>query len=211
MTLTGNRLEARMRDSFRFGGVALLALLAACGGGDDDVDAGMVSDTVMNDTAAPAGTAVVPMPDGEIVAVLSAADSSEILPSQLAAERAENAQVKEYARMMVRDHGILEDSMAALAQQNAITPAPNAMSQQMAAQTQSTVQSLQGLSGAAFDSAYVAWMVQSHQTALDALDQRLLPAAQNPQLRAAIEQKVRPTVQTHLQQIQQLRTSIGGS
>lgn len=198
-----------MRGAFRSGSVVLIALFAAaCGGGDEGADAGMVADSAVLDASTPPPAPAAQMPDGEIVAVLSAADSSEILPSQLAAERAENAQVKEYAQMMVRDHGMLEDSMAALAQQNSITPTPNAESRQMAAQTQSTMQALQGLSGAAFDSAYVQWMVQSHQTALDAVDQRLLPAAQNPQLRAAIEQKVRPTVQTHLEQIQQIQSGM---
>ena len=198
-----------MKGSFRFGAVALVALLAAGGGGGDERDdPGMVEDTVMNDTAAPAGAAAPSMADGEIAAILSAADSAEIKPSRLATERAENPQLREYAQLMVRDHGMIGDSMAVLLQQGAITPTPNATSQQMESQTQSTLQAMEGLTGAAFDSAYVQWMAQSHQTTLDAIDQQLLPSAQNPQLRAAIEQKVRPAVQTHLQQIQQIQATV---
>jgi putative membrane protein len=109
---------------------------------------------------------------------------------------------------MITDHGMLSDSLRAMAQQNNITPTPNPVSQQMQTQTQATVQTLQGLSGAALDSAYVQAMVQSHQTTLNTIDTQLLPAAQNPQLRTALEQKVRPAVAMHLEQAQQIQNSL---
>jgi len=198
-----------MQKSQRTRGILLAGLigLAACGGGEEEQETAINADTATAPTsaAAPAGA----LGDPQIAAILAASDSSEIQPSQLALQKAQNAQVKEFAQRMVTDHGALSDSLRAMAQQNNITPAPNEMSQQMQTQTQTVMQSLQGLSGAAFDSVYVQAMVQSHQAALNAVESQLIPAAQNPQLRTALEQKVRPAVSMHLQQIQQIQGTLG--
>jgi putative membrane protein len=189
-------------------GAVLIAILAAgCAGGDEEEDTAAPADSVSTaPAAAPAAPAV---PDAEIAAILAASDTAEIQPSQLALQKAQNAGVKEYAQRMVNDHGMLSDSLAAMARANNLNPAPNAMSQQIQSQTQTTLQSLQGLSGAAFDSAYVRAMADSHQMALTTIDSQLIPSAQNPQLRTAIEQKVRPAVAMHLEQIQQIQGSLG--
>ena len=194
--------ERRGRAAWWAGVLSVTLAVAACGGGEEEA-----GDTAATDTlAAPTNTAgPAALTDAQIVAVLSVADSSEINPSRLAEQQGEAAAVKQYAQMMVRDHGALEDSLLALAQQNGLTPEPNPTSEQMRSEAQATLQSLQGLNGAAFDSAYVQAMITSHQTALTAIDSQLLPAAQNPQLRTALEQKVRPSVVTHLEQAQALQ------
>jgi putative membrane protein len=191
----------------------LLIFAGACGGGDQegtdmaataDTAATMPAPTTEPAAGAPAGA----ISDPEIAAILAASDTAEILPSRIANEKGQNAQVKQYAQRMITDHGMLSDSLRAMAQQNNIMPTPNPVSQQMQTQTQATVQTLQGLSGAALDSAYVQAMVQSHQTTLNTIDTQLLPAAQNPQLRTALEQKVRPAVAMHLEQAQQIQNSL---
>ena len=91
----------------------------------------------------------------------AASDTSEIQPSQLAGQKAENTAVRDFAQRMINDHGMLSDSLRAMAQANNITPAPNPLSQQVQSQTQTTLQRLQGLSGAEFDQAYMQAMVDS--------------------------------------------------
>jgi putative membrane protein len=194
----------------RFVGAALVVLVAAgCGGGEEGAETAESADSLTMDTAAAAPSAPA-MSDAEIAAILAASDTAEIQPSELAGQKAQSAGVKEFAQRMVTDHGMLSDSLRAMAQQQGITPAPNSVSQQIQSQTQTTLQRLQGLSGAAFDSAYVQAMADSHQMALTTIDSQLLPAAQNPQLRASLEQKVRPAVAMHLEQIQQIQGSLGG-
>ena len=188
-------------------GATLIALAAVgCGGGDDAADTAATMDTIPAEAAAPAGPA---LGDPEIVAILAASDTAEIQPSLLALQKAQNTSVQEYAQRMVNDHGMLSDSLRAMAQQNNLAPAPSPTSQQMQSQTQTTLQTLQGLTGAAFDSSYVQAMADSHQLALTTIDSQLLPSTQNPQLRTAIEQKVRPAVAMHLEQIQQIQRSLG--
>lgn len=187
----------------RVAAVLAIALAAgACGGesAEESAESSATDSVTPSRTAGPAA-----MTDAQIVALLSVADSSEILPSQLAETQGEAPEVKQYAQMMIRDHGALEDSLTSMARANGLTPEQNPTSQQMRAEAQATMQSLRSLNGAAFDSAYVAAMVASHQTALAAIDSQLLPAAQNPQLRAALEQKFRPAVAAHLQQAQRLQ------
>jgi putative membrane protein len=215
MMVKGSRLWA----------LALLPLaLAACGGGDDGAaegdDVGAVTETADSSAAAtmPVGADTMAMAgaggqltDANVAAVLSVADSGEIRPSQAAQQQAQNAQVKEYAQMMVTEHGMLEDSLRALTGRLGVTPAPNAMSQQLRTQADSAMQALQGQSGANFDRAYMQWMVASHQATLTALDSQLIPAIQNAEMRTAVQQQVRPRVEQHLQRAQQIQSSLGGA
>ncbi|MBV9772750.1 MAG: DUF4142 domain-containing protein [Gemmatimonadetes bacterium] len=197
--------------------------LAACGGGGDQQSGASTTDTTAADTTTTSttpGSTAAPMDSGsmaagaalsdaQIAGVLSASDSAEINPSQLAMQKAQNAQVRAFAQQMVKDHGMLEDSLHAMAQQQNMTPATSPLSSQVQTAAQATMQSLQGASGAAFDRAYMDAMVQSHQMALNAVDTQLLPAAQNPQLKTALQQKVRPAVASHLQHAQQIQGSLG--
>jgi predicted outer membrane protein len=60
-----------------------------------------------------------------------------------------------------------------------------------------------------FDTAYAALMVQSHQLGLSTVQERMIPRAQNAQLRAALESKVRPAVEMHLRDIERIRGTLG--
>lgn len=190
-------------------GACVAVALAACGGGDaSNEELGQDSPPVPGDSAVLTTTEPAQLTDGDIAAILAASDTAEIAPSELAEGSAQDPQVTQFAAMMVRDHGMLSDSLRALTQANGITPAPNTISEQLRTQTRATVQALQGQSGAAFDSAYMAAMVQSHEAALNTIDGQLLPAAQNAQLRTALEQKVRPAVAAHLEQAQQIQSTL---
>jgi|GEM_PF-457142 len=167
------------------------------------------------ETPAP-GTGTVP-PGGmatalsvpEITSILSTSDSAEIMPSRLALEKAQNAAVKAYAQRMINDHGMLEDSLRAMMSRQNITPAPSQLTHQLHNWTESTVQRLRGLSGAEFDQAYMQAMVQSHQEALNMIDNQILPATQDQQLRMALTQQVRPLISSHLTEAQQIQQTLG--
>ena len=110
---------------------------------------------------------------------------------------------------MITDHGVLEDSLHALLRTLNMKPAPNPLSTQVQSQARGTMWELERLSGAAFDQAYARAMLQSHEGALNAIDRRLFPDVQNPQLKAALERKVRPTVEAHLKQIREIESAAG--
>jgi putative membrane protein len=190
----------------------LLVLMAACGGGDkDQVGGDATADTTPATTQSPPPPSAGALTDGNIVAILAASGQSEIVPSQAVVDRVENGQVKQFAQHMITQHTALNDSVSTVAQQNNITPAPNAVSAQLDSTSSATVQRLQGLSGAQLDRAFMQYMVASHEGALQAVTQDLIPSAQNPQLRATIQQKVLPVVEAHLAEARQILGSLGPS
>jgi putative membrane protein len=194
----------------------LLLLAAACGGGDDrEAGRDAAADTAPATTQgpppapapapAPAGT----LTDGNIVAILGASGRSEIVPSDSVVHRVEHAEVKRFARHMITQHTALNDTVSMVAQQNGITPVPDAGSAQLDSTSAAAVQRLRGLSGAELDRAFMQYMVTSHEGALKAVNEKLLPAVQNPQLRTAIEKDVRPVVRAHLAEAHKVLRSLG--
>ncbi len=198
-------------------GIALAALaLGACSGGDEqgggaaagtDTSAAAVQPSAppppAGDTAAAGGA----MTDANVAAIGSASNQDEIQTSRLALEKTQNAQVRQYAQRMVDDHGRFEQEMTQLLQTKGITPQDNAQSTQMKQTAQAMTQRLQGLSGRALDSAYVAHQVQAHQATLQALETTLIPNAKDPQMKQMLEQ-ARPAVAQHLADAQKLQGSI---
>jgi putative membrane protein len=91
-----------------------------------------------------------------------------------------------------------------------ITAADSDLSQKIDQQNQETMTKLQGLNGKEFDQAYVQAMVDGHQQVLDTLENQLIPAAQDPGLKAQLE-KEQKVVQTHLDHAKKLSDSLGGS
>lgn len=194
----------------------LLVLMAACSGGGDENQVGgdATADTTPATTQAPPPPPAAPasaLTDGNIVAILAASGNSEIVPSRDFVDRLENVQVKQFARHMIAQHTALNDTVETVARQNNITPAPNATSAQLDSTTSATVQRLNGLSGAELDRAFMQYMVASHEGALCAVNQELIPSAQNPQLRATIQQNVLPVIRAHLAEAWQIVGSLGPS
>jgi putative membrane protein len=71
-------------------------------------------------------------------------------------------------------------------------------------------QNLQGLTGADFDRAYIANEVALHQQVLDMIDQTLIPAAQNQDLKNLLTQ-VRPAVAAHLEHARQVQSGLSAT
>jgi putative membrane protein len=161
----------------------------------------------------PPGAGVAPYadpPPPEAAALLAATDSAELRPSRLALEKAEDPRVQAFARRMLADHGMLEDSLRALDARQHIVPAPGAASRALDAETARTLQTLERLSGPAFDRRYVQAMVASHQKALGTIDSALLPSAKDPEVRTYLERTVRPVVAAHLEEARALQRALGG-
>lgn len=92
---------------------------------------------------------------------------AEVELGNLALERASNADVKEFAGMMVRDHSKSLAALKEVASQHAI-PAPAGLD----AKNRELRDKLAGLSGAEFDREYMSVMVDAHETTVDRLQAR---------------------------------------
>lgn len=181
-----------------------LALLVACGETEDALPADV-----------PDESAVAPPPtgapsDAQIAAIVLTANSADSTTGVLAETKATDPQVKEFARRMVVDHGAVNQQAVALAQRLGVTPEESPTSQALAQDGEQNLQALQGLSGSAFDRAYIDHEVALHQQVLDALDQTLIPSAQNAELKDLLQQG-RPIFMGHLDMAKEIQSSLGGS
>jgi putative membrane protein len=190
---------------------AALALAAACGDSEADEQASTADASSTAAAPAPAAPAAAPaVTDPQIAAIVVAANQVDIAAGELAKEKGSDPRVKEFAQRMITDHGGVNQAASDLVGRLGVTPEPNATSQKLTADGEANRTALQGQSGAAFDRAYIANEVTYHQAVLDAIDQTLIPSAQNAELKALLEQ-TRPAVAAHLDHARQLQTSLGGA
>jgi putative membrane protein len=190
---------------------AALAFAAACGDSEAGEQASTADVPPPAAAEAPAAPAAAPtVTDPQIAAIVVAANQVDIDAGELARERGADPRVKEFAQRMITDHGGVNQAASDLVGRLGVTPEPNATSQKLTADGEASRTALQGQSGAAFDRAYIANEVTYHQAVLDAIDQTLIPSAQNAELKALLEQ-TRPAVAAHLDHARQLQTSLGGA
>jgi putative membrane protein len=192
----------QMNAFYRTAAMLTIALgMAACV--QDTADDQTAADTTATQpTQAPGAPS-----DAEIAHIATTANSADIETGNLAKEKGQHADIKSFANLMISDHTAANQQAQQLAQQAGLTPADNATSQQMVTGHQAALQRLQSLSGAQFDSAYIAHEVDFHQNVLNALDQTLIPNAQNTELRNLLTQ-VRATVDGHLTRARDIQQNL---
>jgi putative membrane protein len=108
---------------------------------------------------------------------------------------------------MVTDHTAVNKSATDLVTKLKVTPEENDTSKSLKKGGDDNLTKLKGLSGKAFDKAYVDHEVEYHQTVLDALDKTLIPSAQNAELKALLV-KVRPAFQAHLEHAKHIQSTL---
>ena len=181
-----------MKSFYRGAAVLALAGMAGCAQVDDaDQEAG--SDTA---AATPAQTTGA-VSDAQILHIAKTANDADIEGGNLATSKGQNEEVKAFANLMISDHTAANQAGMQAATAAGVTPEDNPTSQQLMADHQAATQRLQSLSGAEFDKAYIDHEVDVHQKVLSALDQTLIPNAQNADLKNVLAQ-VRATVDAHL-------------
>ena len=157
--------------------------------------------------------------DRQFVEKASMSSRMEVALGNLAEDKAQSDEVKQFGEQLARDHEAanrqLQSSLgggdATTAQQpgagmsNLPDHAPDGRSP-MNEEMQQTQRKLESVSGQAFDRAYLEEMVKHHQKDIQEFER----AAQsdNPQIRAFAERTL-PTLREHLQKAQQLQQSSG--
>src|SRR4051812_29625706 len=135
--------------------------------------------------------------EANIVAIVLAANNTDLSYARLAPARARSSAVKTFAQRMTTDHSILNDRVRDIAQRNGINAEDNAISLDFRDHSAQRRDILRDLEGAKFDSTYAANEIQYHTELLDAIDKVLIPNARTPELREFIMQ-LKPAVSAHL-------------
>ena len=127
---------------------------------------------------------------------------AEVALAKLAQEKASNADVKSFAAKLEKDHSQANDGLKDVASKKNITlataPAKN---------HQALHDKLAKLSGAEFDKAYVAAMVDDHQK--DVREFSRVASSNGDADVKAFATKTLPTLKEHLQQAQDLSKALG--
>ena len=196
-------------------GIALVGasvLWAACAKNDNKADSAAAADSAAK-AAAAAAPAPAPAPatltDVNIVALLDEVNAADSAAGNLASTKGTNAQVKEFGRMMMRDHHTLRKAGQDLAKKLNLTPTPPA-NDSLPQATQKMHDSLTAMAkGAAWDKAYIDNEVAVHQMVLGLL-QTAQNAAQDTSLKALIV-KATPNIQAHLTKAQDIQGKLAAA
>src|ERR1700760_1462176 len=122
---------------------------------------------------------------------------AEVQLGQLTLQKSNNDQVKQFAQRMIDDHTKLGEEMKPVAQQLGVSE-PEGISKK----DTKTIAKLQGLSGPAYDQAYIKDMVKDHKQDLSDF-QTEASSGQDQTVKDAANQGSKVIAQ-HLQMIQQL-------
>jgi putative membrane protein len=148
-------------------------------------------------STSPAAAANLSASDKAFVEKAAQGGVAEVQMAQLAQQKADNADVKQFAQTMIDEHTPNNEQLVKIATAKGLTPPsdPSATQQKM-------MTHLQGLSGGTFDKAYVKGQVKAH-TAMLKLFQTEAKHTQDPDLKSFATQTV-TAIEHHLSMAQGL-------
>jgi putative membrane protein len=126
--------------------------------------------------------------DPQIAHIAYTAGQIDIAAAQQAIAKSKNADIVAFAKQMAEDHKAVNDQALALVKKLNVTPEDNPTSQALSKAAADKLAELAKLDGAAFDKAYIDNEVAYHKAVDAALSTTLIPAAQNAELKALLQQ-----------------------
>lgn len=129
---------------------------------------------------------------------------AEVQLGKLAAEKAENAQVKQFGQRMVDDHGKANSQLKQLASAKNVS-----LPQEIDRSHQREYERLQKLSGAQFDREYMKHMVSDHKKDVKEF-QKTAKSAKDPDVKN-FAQTTLPTLEEHLRLAQTDEAAVNSS
>jgi putative membrane protein len=141
--------------------------------------------------------------DAAIVGIFDAANSWDVSTGGLAATKATRQDVKDFGKMLSQVHAQVQQQGRDLAKKLGVTPTPVAKDFALLVDYNATMKKLKGLSGAAFDKAFLEHEIAYHKAVIDAVTNTFLPAIKNAELKKFVE-GVAPAFKQHMDQAQAL-------
>jgi putative membrane protein len=157
--------------------------------------------------AAATGAGQQQLTDANILAMLDEADRADSATGAMARAKAANPQVKDYGRMMTRDHHESHVKGMKLAKSLKITPQAST-DNPISTTVQKDAATLEATpKGQEFDRVYMEQQVAMHQQVIEFSNQAK-QTTKNEQIRAFIDENA-PVLQRHLQRAQEMQQSLG--
>jgi putative membrane protein len=153
--------------------------------------------------------AAAALSQAQAIAVAEEANSGEVHAAEIALTRSTNSDVLAFATMMTTDHNAANMRLQALVQQAGLTAEDSATRRTLSTQTQQTLDSLWAATTSSFDLTYVNSQIAMHTMVLQLLQNSLIPAVQDAQLRTELQAE-QTAVTAHLASAQQLHATLTG-
>jgi len=179
---------------------AVVFTFQACNGGAKDAkdtadSLNKVKDTTSN--VMQTGGIAVDAGDAKFATTAAVGGMAEVALGKLALEKSTNAQVKEFATMMVSDHGKINEELMAIAKMKNIT-----LPMTVDEDHQKKMDELSKKTGADFDKGYVSAMVDGHNSTLKLMNDEAKDG-KDVDLKA-FAAKTAPMVESHLTMIKKI-------
>jgi len=153
-------------------------------------------------------TETIALSDAEILGVIQAVNQAEIDSGNMAGNTSSNSDVKSFARLMLKEHYKAYAALKDLSVRQKITPQNNWLSDKVKADEEKHLESLDRQQGILFDLDYASHEVEFHEKMLRLWDEKLIPQAQNEELKRLLAD-VRSAVVRHLEEAKKLKASLG--
>ena len=198
-------------DTSRLGVGSSSATSTSSYGGQTGVDTGKsrgsmgAMNATANDTGRAGGSAN--LSDGQIADLVVIANTADSTAGALAQRRSTSQPVKDFGRQMMQDHGANNRQVRDLARRVNVAPVSSDDSRNLRNDADDAMRNMQSKSGADFDRAYIDHEVDMHEKILRTLDEKLIPSADNAELKTLLQQ-TRGVVNQHLQRAREIQTAL---
>lgn len=139
----------------------------------------------------------------EFLQEFASSSMMEVELSQMAQEKAQSTDVRNYAEMIVNDHQQANERLKNIAQQENID-----IPQTLKEEHQEEVEDLREKTGSDFDREYMDKMVNQHEEDIDKLEDKR-EEVQDQELQSFIDSQLN-TLRQHKEQAEQLQEQVGG-
>ena len=167
-----------------------------------DATATTPTDSSLTATSTTTMTGTLQLADQEFVTKAADGGMAEVKLGTLASQKGTAPDVRQFAQMMVTDHGKGNSELQSLAGTKGAS-----LPTDISDEHKQKEQKLSGLSGADFDKEYMKGMVEDHQKTVD-LFQKASNEAMDPDVKAWAA-KTLPTLQHHLDEAKKIASKVG--
>jgi putative membrane protein len=152
---------------------------------------------------AQAPAAAPKLDDAHIVAIFDNANTWDIATGGLGAKKGTTKEVRDFGAQLERDHTNVRQQGRDLAKKLGVKVPALPKDFQMKKDHDAAMKNLEGLSGKAFDKAFLQHEVDYHKAVIEAVNTTLMPALQNQEVKDLVT-KVAPAFKAHQDMAQNL-------
>lgn len=147
------------------------------------------------------------MHDPEVTMVVRVADLAAVREAKLAADKASDKAVKDFAVMLADEHSTALSKTDMELAKKEIPAADSDISRQLDLESGKAVEALRTRSGHDFDVAYIDRVIALHRYLIETIDKTLKPIARDSVVKKVLDES-RATAEKHLAKAEELRKGL---